>query len=66
VLGEEPLEAVAAAGAFDVDDVEQHAGAQADVGVWPAPPPRLDLLGVGGGVVDAVAFPAALAPALLI
>jgi hypothetical protein len=34
--------------------------------VRPAPPPRSHLVGVGGGVVDAVPFPAALAFALLV
>ena len=41
--------------AVDVQGVEDDAGGQAEVGRRPARPPALELAGVGGGVVDAVA-----------
>jgi hypothetical protein len=44
-----------AGGAVDVQGVEADAGGQAEVGVGPAAPPAADAVGVGGGVLDAVA-----------
>jgi hypothetical protein len=41
--------------AVDVQHVGQLAGDQADVGLGPALPPPDELVGVGGGVVEAVA-----------
>ena len=41
--------------AVDVQDVEDDPGGQADIGLGPASPPAADAVGVGGGVLDAVA-----------
>jgi hypothetical protein len=44
-----------AGGAVHVQSVEHHPGGQANVGLGPARPPALELAGVGGGVMEAVA-----------
>jgi hypothetical protein len=48
-----------AGGTVDVQDVEQVAGGQADVGLGPLGPPGQDPGSVGGGVLDAVGHEAA-------
>jgi hypothetical protein len=48
-----------AVGAVDVQDVEQAAGGQADVGLWVAGPPGQHARPVGGGVLNAVGRQAA-------
>jgi hypothetical protein len=55
VVGKEAFQAVTALWPVNVDDVEDDAAAQADVGVWPALPPGADLVWVGGRVVYASA-----------
>jgi hypothetical protein len=42
-----------ASGAVDIEGVEADAGGQAEVGLGPAAPPAADLVGVGGGLLDA-------------
>jgi hypothetical protein len=44
-----------AGGAVDVQGVEDDASGQAEVGVRPAGPPAADAVGVGAGLLDAVA-----------
>jgi hypothetical protein len=54
VAGGQACERAFAGGAVDVEHVEPVPGGQADVGLGEALPPPLDLLAVGGGVVEAV------------
>jgi len=51
----ELVEGGQAGGAVDVQGVEHDPGGQAEVGLRPALPPALELTGVAGGVVDAMA-----------
>jgi hypothetical protein len=57
--GREGPDGLLAGGAVDVEDVEQLAGGQADVGLGVAGPPGQDPGSVGGGVLDAVGDQAA-------
>jgi hypothetical protein len=54
MLGRQGPDDVRAGGAVDVQDIEQLAGGQADIGLGMAGPPGQQAGPVGGGVVDAV------------
>ena len=64
-VDDEVVPAADAGRAVDVDDVEQQAGAEADVRLRGAGPPGVDPLEVGGGVVEPVPVLTASAAALL-
>jgi hypothetical protein len=54
VLGGPAAQRRTAGRPVDVEDVGELAGDQADVGLRPAPPPPRELVGVAGGVVEAM------------
>src|SRR5829696_8591956 len=57
--GGQPADGSLAFWSVDVQDVEQGAGGQADVGLGVAGPPGQDPGSVGGGVLDAMGYEAA-------